>query len=90
MDTKTERFEKANKKIHKVEDQWHYPIMTKYGFQPTTQEAVGFVRAYIYENDENYQIVCSTGYSADHWEDKTTGAFGYWRDLENHLKVMKK
>ena len=40
-------FDKANQKIHKVEDQWHYPLMTKYKFEPITKEAVGFVRKYI-------------------------------------------
>ena len=79
-------FEEGAKVIHPVEDQWHYPIMTKYGFKPLDKEGVGFVRSYRYENDNGHKIIVTTGVNADHWIDKSNNAFGYWSSLEDHLK----
>jgi len=80
-------FEEANKKIHKVEDQWHYPILIKYGFKPVTKEGVGFIRQYIYAKGE-HRIVASTGVNSDHWCDKKTTECGYHAGLEPHLKSL--
>jgi hypothetical protein len=83
-------FEKANKKVHKVEDQWHYKYLTKYGFKPIDMEGVGFVRSYEYKNGD-HSIVCTTGVSADYWSDKTTPKLQedvYWSGLEPHLKKL--
>ncbi len=82
-------FEKADKKVHKVEDQWHYPILTKYGYKPLDKTGVGFVRSYRYKNPEGHEIVCVTGSSADYWEDKKNKIVGYHDELETHLKSMK-
>lgn len=76
-------FERANKRIHKVEDQWHYPIMTKYGFKPLKELAVGFVRQYKYSNGLDI-ITCNTGVNAEYWQ--APQGFGYWADLEPHMK----
>lgn len=35
-------FEEADKKVHKVEDQWHFKYLTKYGFEPIDKEGIGF------------------------------------------------
>ena len=79
------RFNEANKIVHPVETQWHYPIMTKYGYVPVTLTGIGFVRSYEYTHPETGRsIKVSTGVNADYWEDG--GAFGYWRDLEPHLQ----
>lgn len=78
-------FEEANKAVHPVETQWHYPILTKHGFVPETKEAVGFVRAYIYKHEDGRVIKCSTGVSSDYWTDMATAKFGYWSDLEKYI-----
>lgn len=80
-------FEEANKKVHLVEEQWHYPILSAHGFLPETKEGIGFVRSYDYSHPDGRRIRCTTGYSADHWEslDGTKGR-GYWSDLEGFIK----
>lgn len=80
-------FTEANKIVHKVEDQWHYPILTKYGFVPVTLTSVGFVRSYTYTKGE-LAIVCNTGVNADYWINKAANKLGYWSDLEPHLKQL--
>jgi len=83
-------FSDADKKVHSVEDQWHYPIMTKYGYVALDKTGVGFVRSYKYEHPETKRrIIVSTGYSADYWNDKEDEAFGYWTDLEPHLQEVQ-
>lgn len=82
-------FAKANQKVHPVEEQWHYPIMTKHGYVPDTKEAVGFVRSYMYTNPATARrIRVTTGANADYWEDQNSAACGYWRDLEPHLEKL--
>lgn len=81
-------FERADKKVHPVESQWHYPILTKYGFQPLTKEAVGFVRSYEYDDTSGHKIKCTTGVNSDYWEDPKTKKSGYWSDLEPYLKTL--
>jgi len=84
-----ERFDKADKAIHKVEDEWHYPILKKYGFEPKTKTGVGFVRKYIYVHPKTeHEIELSTGINADYWTDGEDR--GYWNDLEPHLKKLSK
>lgn len=81
-------FEEANKTIHKVEDQWHYPIMTEAGFVAETKEAVGFVRGYTYKHPSGEAIRCNTGVNADYWSAFVDGkevAGGYWESLAKHL-----
>lgn len=80
-------FAKANKKIHKVESEWHYPIMAKYGFEPLDTTGVGFVRSYLYAKGD-HKIKVATGVNADYWTDQTVGGHGYWATLEPHLKKI--
>ena len=80
-------FKKANEKVHKVEDQWHYKYLTKHGYKPIDKTGVGFVRSYRYQK-EGHVIRCVTGVNADYWEDKDNNGFGYWLDLESHLKKL--
>lgn len=81
-------FEEANQKVHKVEDQWHYPIMTEAGFVAETKEAVGFVRGYTYKHPSGETISCVTGVNADYWKSTVNGkevAGGYWESLAKHV-----
>ncbi len=80
-------FEQANQKVHPVEAQWHFPILTKYGYTPITPQQTGFVRTYVYER-AGHQIVCTTGSRADYWRDDTNKDGGYWASLEPHLKKL--
>ena len=83
-------FEEADKVVHPVEKQWHYPMLTKYGFEPEQREATGLVRKYTYTHPAGHRIVCSTGVSSDHWEDMNAKPWqgGYWRDLEPYLQKL--
>lgn len=79
-------FVQANKKVHKVEDQWHYPILTKHGYIPQDKERIGFVRSYEYIHPETGDvIIASTGANCDHWRAKDAGGFYY--SLEGHLNL---
>lgn len=80
-------FKQANEKIHKVEDQWHYKFLIKYGFKPITPTGKGLVRSYQYKG-HGHTITASTGVHADHWKDENTGTGGYWADLEPYLKKL--
>ena len=86
-------FDNANQVIHKVEDQWHYATMTKYGFVPLDETGIGFVRNYVYEHQTTkYQIRLVTGASADYFTDITNrieSKARYHGDLEPHLKKLK-
>lgn len=79
--------ETANKTVHPVEEQWHYPILTKYGFVPNTKEGVGFVRSYEYEHPNGRKVRCITGLSCDYWSDQENT--GFWSDLEKWLKSLE-
>jgi len=81
-------FDEADKKVHPVEGEWHYPILTKYGFMPVTKVGIGFVRSYLYTKGD-HQIRVNTGVNADYWNDLTNPTFGYWSDLEPFLKTLK-
>jgi hypothetical protein len=85
----SETFEQANQHIHTVESQWHYPILTKFGFVPLDKTGIGFIRQYRYQHPVTHFIMCiNTGVYADYWTDETHGGFGYWAALEPHLKKM--
>lgn len=86
--TKEEReaFNRANERVHPVETQWHYPIMTKHGFVPETKEGIGFVRNYVYVHPTlGCRIRCNTGCNADYWRDESKSGGGYWLELEPYL-----
>jgi len=78
-------FNEANKIVHKVEDEWHYKILLKYGFEPLDKEGVGFVRSYKYKKGDQ-TITYTTGVHADYWSG--CGGWGYWASLEPHLKTL--
>jgi len=80
-------FQTANQKVHKVEDQWHFPHLAAHGFVALTKEAVGFVRNYHYEKD-GLKITCVTGVSGDYWSCSELASSGYWADLEPFLKGL--
>lgn len=80
-----EAFNEVDKKVHPVEDQWHYKYLVPHGFVPETKEGVGFVRRYVYRHPDGRFIACSTGASADYWEG-SDGKWGYWATLEAWAK----
>lgn len=77
----------ASAVVHKVETQWHYPLMIAAGFTAVTQEQTGFVRNYHYTKD-GLNVVCVTGVSADYWSCTARGANGYHSALEPFLKGL--
>ena len=81
----SERFQKANEKVHAVIDQWHYDLMTRNGYKPLTMTGKGFVRSYEYTHPVFGTIRCTTGSCGDYWSDKTTGAGGWHGTLAQHL-----
>jgi hypothetical protein len=80
-------FEEANKTVHRVEDEWHYPIVTAGGFVPETKEGVGFVRSYTYRHPSGVTVTCNTGYSSDYWR-SSGGDYGYWGSLESFVNKI--
>ncbi len=83
-------FTEANEKIHSVETQWHYSIMTKYGYLAETRTGKGFVRQYRYIHPATGKVmIVATGANSDYWLDKGTGAVGFWSDLEDRLKKVE-
>lgn len=77
--------------IHPVEKQWHYAILTHYGFVPKTKEAVGWVRSYDYYHPATgHEIRMTTGAHADYWrvEGYVNTGKCYWADLEPYLKTL--
>lgn len=84
-------FDKADQVVHPVTGEWHYPIMTKYGYvHPPGIEAKGFVRKYKYTHpDTKRTIIASTGVNSDYWTDEKTNKVGYWRELEAFLKKIE-
>lgn len=88
-------FEDANKTIHPVESQWHYPIMTKHGYKAITKTGVGFVRSYMYVHPVSGKTFkLTTGSSADYWSEvlpegsTETAGWGYWSKLEPYLEKV--
>lgn len=78
-------FNAADKVVHPVEKEWHYPIFTKYGYEAITKEGIGFVRSFIYVHPiSGNKVTYTTGYNSDYWNAKN--AFGYWADLEPYLQ----
>jgi hypothetical protein len=81
-------FIKANEKVHKVEDQWHFPVLTKYGYISETKERVGFVRSYVYVSEKGNTVTCTTGVNCDYWK-SSNGERGYHSSLELYLKRIQ-
>jgi hypothetical protein len=79
-------YTKANKK-HLVEDEWHYPIMTKFGYEPLEKFQLGLVRSYKYKKN-GHEITLKTGVNSDYWRDDENNTGGFWADLEPHLKKI--
>ena len=77
-------FQEANKIVHKVETQWHYPVLIAAGFEAITQEAIGFVRNYEYRKGDRV-IVCTTGSACDYWNEQGVNKGGYHGDLASYL-----
>jgi hypothetical protein len=87
--TNQQVFNEANNMAHPVEIQWHYPIMTKYGFVPQERERLGFVRSYNYVHPSGHHIRVTTGASGDYWTDEiVNGERGYWMALEPYIKSL--
>lgn len=76
-------FQKANEAIHNVENEWHYPIMKRNGFEPNDKTKTGMVRSYEYENINGHKVTGNVGVNKDYWVDGEEQ--GYWDDLEAHL-----
>lgn len=76
-------FAAANEIMHPVQDEYHYKLLTKYGFVCNTPPQKGFVRQYLYTKDETSIIVC-IGASADYFD----GALGF--DYMSHLEEALK
>lgn len=83
-----EAIQQADRRLHNVENEWHYPILTAAGFEAKTKTGVGFVRCYQYVHLTGHIITVTTGVSRDYWHDKTAKATGLWRELEPHLKRL--
>ena len=85
-------FDTANQTVHQVQAQWHFPIMTKFGYHPENTTAVGFVRVYKYVHPvTGHAFSLHTGASADYWLDLTTPNTGnnYWGDLVPYLTALE-
>ena len=88
------RFEEANRIVHRVEDEWHYPILTRHGYVPQQSSQVGFVRFYDYTGPDGHTIVAGTGYHQDYWntpdirwpEGMRTVKDMLWSELEAYLE----
>jgi len=81
-------FAAANKVVHPVETQWHYPKMIANGFVPQVQEGIGFVRSYTYTHEKSPVVVTTTtGASSDYWS-SSDGSGGYWGTLEAYVKKI--
>lgn len=83
----------ADKVEHKVEDQWHYPKMIKYGWVPDTLTGIGFVRSYNYHHPvSNIKICVTTGFHFDYWnafdDNRKEIGGGYWSSLEPFIKNL--
>ena len=78
----------ADQVVHKVENQWHYSIMTRHGYTPIDKEQKGFVRRYKYENAKGKTVVVSTGVHCDYWS--AEDGSGYWGTLEAYLNTINK
>lgn len=85
-------FDEANQTVHHVHNEWHYPIMTEFGYQPENTTAVGFVRFYTYVHPvTRHAFSLHTGAHADYWKDVTTPYSGsnYWGDLKPYLAALE-
>ncbi|RWZ87309.1 MAG: hypothetical protein EO766_12350 [Hydrotalea sp. AMD] len=76
-----------NEIIHFVEQEWHYNLLKRFGYEPDNISAVGLVRSYIWTHPiTKHKIRYSIGVNADYWTDlEVIGKQGYWSTLEQHL-----
>lgn len=81
-------FDEANQQDHPVEEEWHYPLLIKYGFTPETLVAKGFVRCYVWNHSDGHRVIYNIGCNADYWKNPITKDEGYWGTLEDHLKKV--
>lgn len=77
-------FQSANSISHPVEKEFHYKLLTKYGFVCNDPAPIGFVRQYKYKK-ENREIKVCIGASADYYEGFC--GFGFMSGLEGELKA---
>lgn len=77
------KFNEADQVMHPVEGEWHYKILSKYGFVPETKTARGFVRYYKYVHPDGRIVTTNTGCNADYWS-SNNGDGGYWSALESY------
>ena len=88
-EARKERFRKYNEKIHPVENEWHFKILSPLGFLPEQDSAKGFVRKFDYIHHETgIEVTASSGASSDHWRSKSPEhpGTGYWSSLEPWAK----
>lgn len=84
-------FTEAEKEVHRVEDEWHFPVLTLFNFQPIEKQTVGRIRVYHYKNETQNIIKAAFSYGAFYWKDKEKYAGGVdLRSLEEHLKIFYK
>ena len=83
-------FDEANKIVHPVETQWHYSIMTEFGYESQTPSGVGFARTYIYKHPiTKREFSLTTGCNGDYWADLSGKGYGYQRSLKEYLEKCK-
>lgn len=89
MDTFIDSLNKADEKIHSVENEWHYVYLIEAGFIPETKEAKGLVRHYVYVHPSGVKVTCNTGVNSDYWSSTAEGSIpangGYWGSLQPYL-----
>lgn len=88
-------FEEANKTVHKVENEWHYPKLIKHGWTPEDKTGIGFVRSYKYKNPKFPDTVISgvVGVNSDYWSHRKENDWreingGLWNTLETYLDSL--
>lgn len=83
-------FDAADEVVHDVKSEWHYPILSKFGYEPQTDTGTGFVRSYIYRHPASgHEMRLATGVNSDYWEDVKTRKMGYWGTLEDYLNSQQ-
>ena len=74
---------------HPVETQWHYELLTRYGYVAKTKYAVGSIRSYDYAHRSGGHIRVTTGNRSDFWYDKINNMQGHALGLEPHLRFLE-
>lgn len=84
----TERLNAADEKVHLVENEWHYKILTKYGYVPETKTQTGFIRKYKYVHPDGHVININHHLNCDMWSDPNNNKYGYWSTLDTHVNRL--